>query len=37
MSDIYRAAVPFVGQNLIVMAALIAFPDIVPWLPQLMD
>ncbi len=37
MGDIYRAAIPFVGLNLIVMAAMIAFPDIVLWLPGLMD
>lgn len=37
MNDIYKAAIPFVGLNLIVMAAMIAFPDIVLWLPGLMD
>ncbi len=37
MGDIYRAAFPFVGLNLIVMAAMIAFPGIVLWLPGLMD
>ena len=37
MGDIYRAALPFVGLNLIVMAAMIAFPGIVLWLPGLMD
>jgi tripartite ATP-independent transporter DctM subunit len=37
MNDIYKAALPFVGLNLIVMAAMIAFPDIVLWLPSLMD
>ena len=37
MGDIYRAAIPFVGLNLIVMAAMIAFPGIVLWLPGLMD
>ena len=37
MNDIYRAALPFVGLNLIVMAAMIAFPGIVLWLPGLMN
>ncbi len=37
INDIYRAALPFVGLNMIVMAAMIAFPDIVLWLPRLMD
>lgn len=37
MNDIYKAAIPFVGLNLIVMAAMIAFPGIVLWLPGLMD
>ncbi len=37
MGDIYRAALPFVGLNLIVMAAMIAFPDMILWLPGLMD
>ena len=36
INDIYRAALPFVGLNLIVMAAMIAFPAIVLWLPGLM-
>ncbi len=36
MGDIYRAALPFVGLNLIVMAAMIAFPDMILWLPGLM-
>jgi tripartite ATP-independent transporter DctM subunit len=37
MNDIYKSVIPFVGLNLIVMAAMIAFPDIVLWLPGLMD
>lgn len=37
LNDIYRAALSFVRLNLTVMAAMIAFPHIVPWLPQLMD
>jgi tripartite ATP-independent transporter DctM subunit len=36
MGDIYRAALPFVGLNLIVMGLMIAFPAIVLWLPGLM-
>ncbi|MFC1951786.1 TRAP transporter large permease subunit [Chloroflexota bacterium] len=33
MGDIYRAALPFLGCDLIVMALLIAFPSLVLWLP----
>jgi len=36
MSDIYRAALPFVGLNILVMAIMIAFPATVLWLPSLM-
>jgi len=36
MSDIYRAAVPFLYCDAIVMALMIAFPAIVLWLPSLM-
>jgi tripartite ATP-independent transporter DctM subunit len=36
MMDVYRAALPFVALNLIVMALMIAFPAIVLWLPGLM-
>ena len=36
MGDIYRAALPFVGLNLLVMGIMIAFPDVVLWLPSLM-
>ena len=36
MGDIYRAALPFMGLNLVVMALMIAFPKIVTWLPGLM-
>lgn len=36
MSDIYAAALPFVGLNILVMAIMIAFPDVVLWLPELM-
>ncbi|NIR32650.1 MAG: TRAP transporter large permease subunit [Gammaproteobacteria bacterium] len=37
MSDIYRAALPFVGLNIVVMAIMIVFPAIVLWLPGLMS
>ena len=37
MGDIYRAALPFVGLNLVVMALMILFPGLVLWLPGLMD
>jgi len=36
MGDIYMAALPFLGLNLVVMAAMIVFPGIVLWLPGLM-
>ena len=36
MGDIIRAALPFLGCDLIVMALIIAFPAIVLWLPGLM-
>ena len=36
MGDIYRAALPFIGLNLLVMGLMIAFPGIVLWLPGLM-
>jgi hypothetical protein len=31
-----RAALPFIGLNIVVMALMILFPDIVLWLPALM-
>jgi tripartite ATP-independent transporter DctM subunit len=37
MGDIYRAALPFIALNLVVMALMIAFPAIVLWLPGLMS
>lgn len=37
MTDIYMAALPYVGLNLLVMAIMIMFPDIVLWLPSLMQ
>lgn len=36
MADIYKAALPYVGINILVMAAIILFPAIVLWLPGLM-
>lgn len=36
MKDIYLAALPFIGCDLIVLALLIAFPAIALWLPGLM-
>ena len=37
IGDIYRAALPFIGMNLILMALLISFPETVLWLPGLME
>lgn len=36
MGDIYRAALPFIGLQLIAMTLIIAFPQIALWLPGLM-
>lgn len=36
MGDIYRAALPFLGCDLIVMALMMAFPALTLWLPGLM-
>jgi tripartite ATP-independent transporter DctM subunit len=36
MEDIYLAALPFLGCDLVVMALMIAFPKIALWLPGLM-
>jgi len=36
MGDIYRAALPFLGCDLIVMLAMMLFPPLVLWLPGLM-
>lgn len=36
MGDIYRAALPFIGLQLIAMTLIIAFPQISLWLPGLM-
>ncbi len=36
MGEVYRAAMPFIGLNIIVMALMMLFPDIVLWLPAQM-
>jgi tripartite ATP-independent transporter DctM subunit len=36
MGEVYRAAMPFIGLNIMVMALMIMFPDIVLWLPTQM-
>lgn len=36
MGDIYRAALPFLGCDLIAMVFIIAFPELTLWLPRLM-
>jgi TRAP-type mannitol/chloroaromatic compound transport system permease large subunit len=36
MSDIYLAALPFLGCDLIVMILLFLFPPLALWLPALM-
>ena len=36
MGDCYRAALPFLGTDLVVLVLLIAFPALVMWLPALM-
>jgi tripartite ATP-independent transporter DctM subunit len=37
MGDVYQAALPFIGLNIVVMALMIAFPEIVLWLPAQMN
>ncbi len=37
MGDIYKAALPFLGCDLIVVASIIAFPAIALWLPGIMS
>ncbi len=37
MGEIYRAALPFIILNIVLMGFMIAFPNIVLWLPALMD
>ena len=34
LADIYRGAVPYVVIQVIVIAAVIALPDIATWLPE---
>jgi len=36
MADIYRAGLPFLGCDLVVIALMIAFPELALWLPSLM-
>ncbi|MFC1979453.1 TRAP transporter large permease subunit [Chloroflexota bacterium] len=36
MEDVYKAALPFIGLDLILMAIIIAFPAIALWLPSIM-
>jgi len=36
MGQIYRAAFPFLALDLIAMAVMIVFPQVVLWLPSLM-
>lgn len=36
MGDIYRAAIPFILINILLMAIMIAVPDLVMWLPGMM-
>ena len=36
MEDVYKAALPFIGLQLLIMAAITIFPPIALWLPSLM-
>jgi len=36
MGDVYRAALPFLGCDLVAMGLIIAFPSLVLWLPSIM-
>jgi TRAP-type mannitol/chloroaromatic compound transport system permease large subunit len=36
MGEVYRSALPFIGLNIMVMALMIMFPDVVLWLPAQM-
>jgi tripartite ATP-independent transporter DctM subunit len=36
MGDVYRAALPFIALNILVMALMIVFPEISLWLPEKM-
>jgi TRAP-type mannitol/chloroaromatic compound transport system permease large subunit len=35
-SDIYRGVVPFIGLQLLMLALLFIFPDLVTWLPDML-
>jgi TRAP-type C4-dicarboxylate transport system permease large subunit len=35
MSDVYRAALPFIGCSLVAMTLIILFPQIALWLPKM--
>lgn len=37
IGDIYKAALPFILINILLMGLMIAFPQIILWLPSLMD
>ncbi|MEO5882707.1 MAG: TRAP transporter large permease subunit [Caldimonas sp.] len=37
MGDVYRAALPFIALNIVVMVLMIVFPEIVLWLPGRMN
>jgi len=37
IGDIYRSALPFIALNLLLMVLMVLFPDIVLWLPRLME
>tara|TARA_R110002111_G_scaffold262328_1_gene338015 strand:+ start:51 stop:221 length:171 start_codon:yes stop_codon:yes gene_type:complete len=34
LSDIYRGAVPLVAIEIVLIAALISFPQLITWLPE---
>ena len=36
MGDIYKAAIPFISCDLVVVILMLAFPAVVLWLPSLM-
>jgi TRAP-type mannitol/chloroaromatic compound transport system permease large subunit len=35
LSDIYRGAVPLVAIEIVLIAALISFPQLITWLPEM--
>jgi TRAP-type mannitol/chloroaromatic compound transport system permease large subunit len=35
LSDIYRGAVPIVAIEIVLIAALISFPQLITWLPEI--